>query len=56
MFSTPTPSLHRFDAYRLAVEFRRIGAQGPASRWFVGSRSAVQNFPINSTARRFRFR
>ena len=24
MISTSTPSLHRFDAYRLAVEFRRI--------------------------------
>jgi len=24
MFTTPAPSLHRFDAYRLAVDFRRI--------------------------------
>ena len=24
MLSTPTPSLHRFDAYRLAVDFRRV--------------------------------
>jgi len=24
MLNTPTPSLHRFDAYRLAVDFRRI--------------------------------
>lgn len=23
MFTTPVPSLHRFDAYRLALEFRR---------------------------------
>ena len=24
MFTTHTPSLHRFDAYRLALDFRRI--------------------------------
>ena len=24
MFSTPAPSLHRFDAYRLAYQFRRL--------------------------------
>ena len=49
MLSTPTPSLHRFDAYRLAVDFRRIVAQGQASRWFDGFRSAALNSPTNST-------
>ena len=24
MFTTPAPSLHRFDAYRLALQFRRL--------------------------------
>jgi hypothetical protein len=50
MFSTPAPSLHRFDAYRLALLFRRIVAQGQAARSFGGFLSAAPNSPTSSTA------
>ena len=38
MFSTPTPSLYRFDAYRLAVEFRRL-----VVRWLPLRRSELSD-------------
>jgi 23S rRNA-intervening sequence protein len=38
MLSTPTPSLHRFDAYRLAVEFRRV-----VVRWLPLRRSELSD-------------
>ena len=38
MLSTITPSLHRFDAYRLAVDFRRI-----VVRWLPLRRSELSD-------------
>ncbi len=38
MITAPTPSLHRFDAYRLAVEFRRI-----VVRWLPLRRSELSD-------------
>ena len=38
MVTAPTPSLHRFDAYRLAVEFRRI-----VVRWLPLRRSELSD-------------
>ena len=38
MFTTHTPSLHRFDAYRLALQFRRI-----VVRWLPLRRSELSD-------------
>lgn len=41
MSTTPTPSLHRFDAYRLAVDFRRI-----VVRWLPLRRSELSDVSV----------
>ena len=40
MLTTPSPSLHRFDAYRLALDFRRI-----VVRWLPLRRTELSDQP-----------